>query len=180
MPRLVSHLDHWARKGRPIQQEQNLGFKVKAERERRPRRLEGESGFGDGYHVGASFLHGDADYPVPDTEPTYQLSPIIYHPKTFHRQIGLRISLLCNRTIHQHYDSAHGFCCLKRPLTVLSANLPPLVRLSFPTTQVISYLSETTPQAPFKYSSFLSLPLLSSSVIHIFYSSLTALLMYLF
>lgn len=147
-----------ARKGSPIKQELNLGFKVKAERERRPRRLEGESRVGDGYHVGASLSWCMVIILFLILEPTYQLPPIIYHPKTFSQADRLTHFTL----VHRNHSPALWFCSW-----LLLPETPPYsTQCKFTSSwetvlshqpQVISYLSETTPQAPFKYSSFLSL-----------------------
>lgn len=146
-----------ARKGRPVQQEQTLGFKVKAERERRPRWLEGESGFVDGYHVRASFSWCMVIILFLILEPTHQLPPITYHPKTFSQTDRLTHFTL----VHRNHSPALWFCSW-----LLLPEMPPYnTQCKFTSSweivlsgqpQVISYLSETTSHAPFKYSSSLS------------------------
>ena len=147
-----------AKKGRPSQQEQTLGFKVKAERERRPRWLEGESGFRDGYHVRASLSWCMVIILFLIFEPTYQLSPIIYHPKTFSQADWLTHFTL----VHRNHSPALWFCSWLLLPEVPPYNTQCKFNSSWETViswqpQVTSYLSETTPHAPFKYSSSLSL-----------------------
>lgn len=140
-----------------IQWKRILGFQVKAKRERRPRWLRGKGGFRDGYHVIGSFPWCIVTLLSPMVKAlctTYWLfpglSPIIHHLETSFQPDGLI-----------HLTSVHMdllpplwfYSCLLLPgiplfNTQLKSNSSMEIFLSC-LSQMISYLSETTPYIPF-------------------------------
>lgn len=127
-------------------------------------------------------VHGDSPNPSSQDPPGEVLRhtghfqgylQLFIIPKLHFGQTSLLISLSCTWTFH-HPSFCSGLLPLGMPLFKVRLNSTSSIEVFLPCLpQIISYLSEATPSIPFINQLFCLSPIVSSSVIHIFYSYLT-------